>query len=1656
MTSGYFDSQTTTPSIDPEDLDEHRIETDGVDVHAENLGAQRAYFERITEEAHRSFDIAKQARRRGFDPELEPEIPFAEDLASRVEALVGPEGVAERIRELADEYDRENLALTISKEIAEERFGEHEGPESALDQAIRTGLAILTEGILVAPLEGVAEVRVRENNDGTQYADVYFAGPIRAAGGTGQALSVLIADVVRRELGLGAWQATEAEVERMKEEVPAYKRAQGLQYTPPPEEIEAIIANLPVGVNGEGTESEEVSGYRDLPRVETNQLRGGACLVVAEGLTLKAPKILKHVDHLGLEGWGFLDQLVGGGDDEGDAGEDDTTEIKPVETFIKELTAGRPVFSHPMATGGFRLRYGRVRNAGLAATAVHPALTVLVDDFLAVGTQLKVERPGKGTIVTPCDEVEPPIVRLTDGTVREVDSVEEARELGITVDKILDLGEMLVPYGEFLENNKPLPRSAWCSEWWTKLLEDQGEDVPEIRDAQPALAFAVAEDTGTPLHPRFTLMWHDVDREAIVTLVDAMDEARLEAGRLVLPREEDVKHTLEALGATHEVTGDDELRLDPRCSVPVLRGAGYRVDEDQLVRAEEPPADLEDPQALAEHLSGVPLERKAPCRIGARMGRPEKAAEREMSPLVHGLFPIGNAGGLQRKIGDAANKGTIGSTGDEAFDTIDVGQRECSNCEIETLKLDCPECGGRTRPTDAEWPEPAEIELGDLVDEALDRLELNRLPDPVKGVQGLTSQRKLPEPIEKAILRAEHDVSAFKDGTCRHDMTDLPLTEFRPAEIGTPVEKLHELGYTHDVRGDELTDPDQLVDLHVQDVVVNEGALEYMARVADFVDDLLTRLYGIEAFYDLDDPEDLVGHLAVGLAPHTSGGVLCRIIGTTKAAGHFGHPFFHAAKRRNCFTGDTELLVYDDGEARKTRLDELVDPAVEDRGRPIDAHGTEAAEPDDELAVLSLDPDTGQPTRHPVTKLIRGRTQEWVEIETTTHRSITVTPDHEILVEREGQLTHVPASEVEEGDQVPVGTSLPRDPDRPAFNLARRLHAAAPDEALRLRGADDWLRGKLESLGLDEAQRLTDAEDSLRNSPARWARSLPLEHYAHLVEAGHARWDEIPDSAEVGIERDHARLPAYLQADDELARLLGLYLSEGHARSTDSAHQLSWRANEPELGGKVESLVRRVFGIEPTVEEDGTTVMLCSKLAYLLLVEIWETGEDAEDKRVPGWCFGLPESGIQALLGGFFDGDGSLNHDPPRLRFASKNRRLLEDVATLLQAVGVFSRFNPGSPREPGTSLEQRSEETDAEAPDPLDPVHQLVLTGRDIKLFASLVHTDHPTKRDRLAALSVEQDTGRWIQGGGVTEQADERAHHLLDRVDSVETREAGDEPTYCLDIDTGSADLATKNVLLGNGLYQIRCDGDEDCLMLLMDGLLNFSRAYLPSNRGGQMDAPLTLSIRVDPEEIDGEAHNVETVEEYPLAFFEATREHPGPKEVAEHVEIVEDRLGTPEQYDRLAATHDTASFDEGPRLSAYKTIDSMEEKMEGQLGLAERLRAVDAGDVASRVICDHFMPDIIGNLKAFSRQTVRCAKCNSKYRRVPLSGRCRKCKNKLTMTVHEASVKKYIDVAREVARNYAVDDYTQQRLELVEDSIESLFENDKVEKAQLTDFM
>ena len=238
---------------------------------------------------------------------------------------------------------------------------------------------------------------------------------------------------------------------------------------------------------------------------------------------------------------------------------------------------------------------------------------------------------------------------------------------------------------------------------------------------------------------------------------------------------------------------------------------------------------------------------------------------------------------------------------------------------------------------------------------------------------------------------------------------------------------------------------------------------------------------------------------------------------------------------------------------------------------------------------------------------------------------------------------------------------------------------------------------------------------------------------------------------------------------------------------------------------------------------------------------------------------------------------------------------------------------------------------------------------------------------------------------------------------------------------------------------------DGDEASVILLMDALLNFSRRFLPDSRGSRtMDAPLVLTSTLNPSEIDDEVHGMDIVWKYPLEMYEAALEYKKPWEI--NIKQVDNVLGTPEEYEGMGFTHQTTSINAGVRCSSYKTLPSMEEKLKGQMDLAEKITAVDEVDVARLVIEKHFLKDIKGNLRKFSLQEFRCVKCNQKYRRPPLLGVCTKCSGKIIFTISEGSVVKYLEPAISLAAKYNVSPYLKQTLELLKRRIEDVFGKEK----------
>ncbi len=895
----------------------------------------QVYFDSLKSELEKAMDFAQHARAQGLDPEKFVEITPAQDVAARVEGLVGPPGIATIIRELETEgKSREMVAYEIVMKICK---GEiiHGDQQRLIDQAVRTGVSIVTEGVLVAPTEGIAEIAIKQptaerpqdgNPDGTSYLAIYYAGPIRSAGGTIAALSVVLADVARRHFGIADYRPTDTELERYVEEINLYNdRCAHLQYKPTDEEIKHIIRNCPVCITGEPTEEAEVSVYRDLPRMETNRVRSGIALVSCEGIAQKASKVLKFTKKIGLD-WSFLERLAKGVR-KGDSG---AFELKPDARFMDEIVAGRPIFSYPFKPGGFRIRYGRTRATGIAGKAIHPATMWLLDAFPAIGTQFKIERPGKGTVVVPCDSILGPVVKLNDGSVVEVNSSDEAKAVAPKVTEILFLGDMLVSFGDFLKSNHPLIPSGIVEEWHDLLLEGLG--IKPKDDISAGEAFKLSRAHGIPLHPKCTFHWHDITSAQLSELARWLVNGKLLSDWFKLKSFEieasPTKRILELLLVPHSVK-QGTISIEGEKAFALLKSLGLLVDGKLTLKTFE--HTYQESRGAMENicaLSGIKILLKVPVYVGTRMGRPEKSREREMKPPVHTLFPIGDVNknrsilraydkmrsqekkegrGIEVEVARLKCKicGKIGSSitcpcgGECAY------QRVCGQCGRSSQYENCQVCKGKPR---THFYEKRSIDLVSIVDAAKRRLALNGTTVDVKGVKGLISDKKIPELIDKGILRAKHGLTIFRDTTCRLDSTDVPLTHFTPKEISVSPERLRQLGYPTDYEGKPLLLDTQLCELKVQDVLISDRGAQYFMKVAAFIDDLLINVYQMRPYYNVAKREQLIGQLAVGLSPHTSAGVLCRIIGFTPAHCGFAHPYFHCAKRRNA-DGDEDSLM---------------------------------------------------------------------------------------------------------------------------------------------------------------------------------------------------------------------------------------------------------------------------------------------------------------------------------------------------------------------------------------------------------------------------------------------------------------------------------------------------------------------------------------------------------------------------------------------------------------------------------------------------------------------------------------------------------------------------------------------------------------------------
>ncbi|OGJ21238.1 DNA polymerase II large subunit, partial [Candidatus Pacearchaeota archaeon RBG_13_36_9] len=893
------------------------------------------YFKDLQDKVGVCYSVAQQARAQGLDPLSKVEVPLAMSMAEKAVKLIATlypqvddDRIVRRILELEKEYGKldSTVYFKIAEEIAREKFCKFESLLQAIDAGIRVGFAYITLAVVSSPIEGFTELKLGKTKKGEDYFIAYFSGPIRSAGTTASCMVLMLIDYLRETFGFAKYDPSEEEVKRyITENMDYHERVSNLQYLPTEEEIVFLAKNMPIQIAGDPTEQKEVSNFKDLPRVDTNFIRGGMCLIFSEGLAQKAAKGFRLYNNakkngLKMTGWDFLQEYIE------IHKKRETGKGNVVATYIKDIVAGRPVFGHPSASGGFRFRYGRSRVNGFSATSIHPSVMGITDSFLSTGTQLKLEKPTKGCVVTSCDSIDGPIVKLKDGSVRKPASFEEAKKIYNDCEEIIYLGDLLFPISDVVNRNSELLKPGYVEEWWELELKKAGYADKIEKKISFEKAVELSEKYKIPLHPQFIYFWSQIDYPLFLAFLDWFGHSMVREGKLLFPynktereRFAKGKRALELLGVEQEVATENVV-LSEDDSKAILLNLGIQ-SGDLGAEVDSIAGKIKEGNVLEiiGSLCKYKIKDKAGDFVGARMGRPEKAKLRKLIGSPNGLFPVGQEGGRMRSLLEAYSFGSV--KGDFPIYYCAKCQQEtiyyiCEGCGEQAEKLNfCPEC--QQKFIKEKCPQHGKgqsfstrrIDVKHFFDSAVKRLGLERseIPVMIKGVRGTSSSEHTPEHLAKGILRAKHRLCVNKDGTVRYDVTELPITHFKPKEVSVSVAKLKELGYTKDTDGKELESEEQILELMPHDILIpccpdskDEKADDVFINVAQFLDDLLVRFYKLKPFYNIKNREDLVGHLGVCMAPHNCAGVIARIVGFSKVQGLMASPYMHAAVRRDC------------------------------------------------------------------------------------------------------------------------------------------------------------------------------------------------------------------------------------------------------------------------------------------------------------------------------------------------------------------------------------------------------------------------------------------------------------------------------------------------------------------------------------------------------------------------------------------------------------------------------------------------------------------------------------------------------------------------------------------------------------------------------------
>jgi len=359
-------------------------------------------------------------------------------------------------------------------------------------------------------------------------------------------------------------------------------------------------------------------------------------------------------------------------------------------------------------------------------------------------------------------------------------------------------------------------------------------------------------------------------------------------------------------------------------------------------------------------------------------------------------------------------------------------------------------------------------------------------------------------------------------------------------------------------------------------------------------------------------------------------------------------------------TGDSEIIIKENDNFKKTTIGELIDKRIEKNGF-IDISGREKELNKDGIKIFSIDKN-GKVVLSKPSKFIRHKVNKNIyEIATTSGKKIKVTEDHSLFtIDEKNILKPIKSKDIKEGSFIAIPSKLAFDNKLKSINLLKYLEKLDKKIFVFGNGIEEYIKENRKKL-FNLAYSLGYKKSAVQNWTIK--NILPAKIFEKVKNKINKKNLQIKSYGNSNL------INANLELDKVFLNFVGLWLADGCYDKNSVI--ISVQENENK---KIVKEVAERFGINVKLHSDGFSSMLNSSILKEIMSKVLKLNGNSYTKKISEWGYNLSDEQIGFLLKGYYSGDGCASDK--EVVFSSCSKELVSDISSLLLRFNIILRIS--------------------------------------------------------------------------------------------------------------------------------------------------------------------------------------------------------------------------------------------------------------------------------------------------------------------------------------------------------------------------------------------